>query len=253
MVVLFGGLAPQAQAASLGKRSLSRGMSGHDVRVLQDFLTRLGLPTTIDGQYGSGTEDRVRTWEARSSVPVNGRVSKANVRLMRRQLASGVRIQLSVRPSTGGASVQESRPEPSMAGSKATIGADGEAIAPTSAPVAVKRIIAAANQIHDKPYRYGGGHASWVDSGYDCSGSLSYALRGAGLVSSPLNSSGFLTWGSAGEGEWVTVYTNPGHAYMMVAGLRFDTGGARATGTRWGTTPRSPVGGTFTARHPKGL
>lgn len=269
LAMVFGGVVPQAQAASLGKRPLGPGMNGHDVRVLQDFLTRLGLVTNVDGEYGPGTEVRVRAWERRSDTTVDGRVSRAEVRTMRRQLKTGVRMQLAAAPSAPAEAPAPAEERPDVApapaagsdeaapaattgtSAKATIGSDGMAIAPAAAPDAVKRIIAAGNQIHDKPYRYGGGHGSWVDSGYDCSGSLSYALRGAKLVESPLNSSGFLSWGEAGEGDWVTLYTNPGHAYMVVAGLRFDTSGARASGSRWQTEERSARG--FTSRHPRGL
>jgi cell wall-associated NlpC family hydrolase len=120
--------------------------------------------------------------------------------------------------------------------------------------------IAAANEIVDKPYRYGGGHRSFVDTGYDCSGSVSHALGGAGLLKSPLDSRSFARWGARGRGTWITVYTNPSHAYIVIAGLRFDTSGSEAevvrrggrpgTGPRW-RTRRSPVG--YVARHPPGL
>ncbi len=108
----------------------------------------------------------------------------------------------------------------------------------------------AANRIADKPYKYGGGHGRWEDSGYDCSGSVSYALHGAGLLSSALDSSGFMRWGAAGRGRWVTIYANAGHAYMVVAGWRFDTSALRG-GTRW-TRQMRPSGG-LVARHPPGL
>src|SRR5215213_11374419 len=114
-----------------------------------------------------------------------------------------------------------------VASKRATIGADGLAVAPASAPRRVARIIAAGNAIAETPYRYGGGHGSWRDSGYDCSGSVSYALHGAGLLDVALDSSAFASWGERGRGDWVTVRTNPGHAYMIVAGLRFDTSARR--------------------------
>ena len=119
-------------------------------------------------------------------------------------------------------------------GDKATIGPDGLAIAPASAPPAVQAIIAAGNQIHTLPYKYGGGHAKFQDTGYDCSGSVSFALHGAGLLKTALNSTGFMSWGEAGPGQWVSIYGNPGHAYMIVAGLRFDTSGFD-DGSRWDT------------------
>jgi hypothetical protein len=136
---------------------------------------------------------------------------------------------------------------------------DGIAYAPKSAPPQVVNAIAAANQIVRMPYRYGGGHASFKDSAYDCSGSVSYALHGGGLLTSPLDSSSFMKWGLAGPGHWITVYTNPGHAFVVIAGLRFDTGyrdnrAARnaqpGSGPRWGRA-RATKG--FSARHPKGF
>ena len=97
----------------------------------------------------------------------------------------------------------------------------------------MRRIIAAGNRIADKPYKYGGGHGQWDDSGYDCSGSVSYALHGAGYLSSALTCGGFMSWGSPGKGRWVTIYAAPGHVYMVVNGRRFDTTGRSESGTRW--------------------
>ena len=143
-----------------------------------------------------------------------------------------------------------------MAGAVATIGADGLAAAPAAAPDAVKQAIWAANAIIGRPYRYGGGHArGFVDRGYDCSGTVSVALHGGDLLDSPLDSSSFLHWGESGAGDWITVYTNPGHAYVVIAGLRLDTSAAGdpsgAKGPRWRPTLRSSRG--FRARHPLGL
>jgi cell wall-associated NlpC family hydrolase len=118
-------------------------------------------------------------------------------------------------------------------------------------PVAVRRVLAAGNQIQRMPYRYGGGHASFKDTAYDCSGSVSFALHGAALVSSPLDSTEFEGWGLPGPGTWITVYANPQHAFVVVAGLRLDTSGTGGSGPRWQTVPRSLAG--FTARHPAGL
>ncbi len=128
---------------------------------------------------------------------------------------------------------------------------DGLAIPPADAPQEVKDVIEAANRIAHKPYRYGGGHGKWEDSGYDCSGSVSYALHGGDLLDSPMPSGSFTSWGEAGKGEWITIYTHGGHIYMVVAGLRFDTSGRGETGSRWQKAMRSPSG--FTVRHPKGL
>ncbi|CAN5490171.1 NlpC/P60 family protein [soil metagenome] len=129
---------------------------------------------------------------------------------------------------------------------------NGEAVAPAGAPLVVKAVIDAANQINDKPYVWGGGHGSFDDSGYDCSGAVSYALHGGGLIDSPLDSSGFLAWGSPGAGSWITIYTYSGHMYMVVAGLRFDTGGTGGgNGPRWSSVMRETSG--FSPRHPDGF
>jgi peptidoglycan hydrolase CwlO-like protein len=132
-------------------------------------------------------------------------------------------------------------------GSQATLNSDGTATAPADAPQAVKDAIAAANAITNTPYVYGGGHGSFESSGYDCSGSVSFALHGGGLLSAPLDSTGFMTWGEPGAGNWITVYANSGHAYAVIAGLRFDTSGAPP---RWQTEARDPAG--YVAVHPPG-
>jgi cell wall-associated NlpC family hydrolase len=112
-------------------------------------------------------------------------------------------------------------------------------------------IIEAGNSIARTPYLWGGGHGKWLDKGYDCSGSISYALASAGLLNAPLDSGRLMGWGKPGPGKWVTIYTNPGHVYMVVAGVRFDTSGTRVTGSRWQRSMRP--GGGFVARHPPGL
>jgi cell wall-associated NlpC family hydrolase len=141
-------------------------------------------------------------------------------------------------------------------GPRAVIDDNGFAVAPAGAPPQVINAIAAANKIIGKPYRYGGGHAKVEDSGYDCSGTVSYALLGGKLLKgTPLDSSSFMRWGQAGPGQWVTVYTNPGHAFVVIAGLRLDTSAAGdpsgAKGPRWRPVLRSTRG--FKARHPVGF
>ncbi len=123
--------------------------------------------------------------------------------------------------------------------------------APAGAPAAVAQVIAAGNAIATLPYVYGGGHASFHADAYDCSGSVSYALAAAGLVSSPLDSTAFESWGLPGPGKWITVYANAVHAFMYVAGWRFDTVALAEGGTRWSSTPADTSG--FVARHPPGL
>jgi hypothetical protein len=137
---------------------------------------------------------------------------------------------------------------------------NGRVIPPASAPTRVKRVIAAANRLVEKPYLYGGGHRPFIkgrlDAGYDCSGAVSYALYGGRFLRSPLPSGPMMRWGSPGPGQWITVYANGGHAYVVVAGLRFDTSlrdsdapGPR-TGPRWSRSLRES--GAFLARHPRG-
>lgn len=142
-------------------------------------------------------------------------------------------------------------PAPGPAGAATVSPTTGLARAPRGAPRAVRQVIAAGNQIVGLPYRYGGGHAAFKDTAYDCSGSVSYALHGGKLVTSPLDSVSFALWGKSGRGRWITVYTNPQHAYAIVAGLRLDTSGTGGSGPRWQTAQRSSTG--FAARHPAGL
>jgi hypothetical protein len=169
--------------------------------------------------------------------------------------------------STGGTSPTDPEFQPR---GKATLLPSGLAIAPSDAPPQIKAIIEAGNKIATLPYVYGGGHnATFSGRGYDCSGSVSYALHGGGLLTSPLDSSSFMRWGDRGPGSWVTIYTNPGHAFMVVAGLRFDTSmrtpvsaaarrttsrigsGVTTLTTRWSTRMRSSDG--YVIRHPAGF
>ena len=237
--------APISDAAakrSFGSRALVRPMHGRDVVVLQRLLTAWGLPLQADGQFGRRTTRAVRSWERYSDRRVDGRVSRSDARALRLAVGRGERMP-------------QSEPELETTlqatGVRATLAPDGRAIAPAAAPAAVKAIIAAGNKIHDYPYKYGGGHGRWKDTGYDCSGSMSYALHGAGLLDRALDSTGFMRWGEAGKGEWVTTYANAGHSYMIVAGLRFDTSGRAEQDSRWHTDMRSSRG--YAVRHPAGL
>ena len=134
---------------------------------------------------------------------------------------------------------------------KANALSNGVALPPLEAPQAVRQIIEAGNSIARTPYKWGGGHGKWQDTGYDCSGSVSFALAAAGLLDAPLASGPLMSWGEPGPGKWVTIYTNPGHVYLEVAGIRFDTSGQRTTGSRWQNELRSHEG--YVARHPRGL
>jgi hypothetical protein len=136
-------------------------------------------------------------------------------------------------------------------GAKAAITSTGLAVPPAGAPASVQAAIRAGNRIAKKPYKWGGGHARLVDSGYDCSGSVSYALRGGKLMTSSLVSGAFASWGRRGRGDWITIRANAGHVYMVIAGLRFDTSASKRTGSRWSTQMRSARG--FVATHPPGL
>ena len=164
--------------------------------------------------------------------------------------------------TTGGAGVgappvTPSTPaQPTVPGFTAKI-VRGVAYAPAYAPLAVQEAIWAGNRIRHKPYVFGGGHAAFIAAGYDCSGSVSYVLHAGGLLSSPLDSSDFMRWGQKGLGHWITVYTNPGHAFVEIAGIRLDTSAegdphpAKGSGPRWRPTMRSIRG--FMERHPVGL
>jgi hypothetical protein len=176
-------------------------------------------------------------------------------------------------PVTGGTAYEAEPPPPAMkapgrwtgaevAGTKAVLLADGTAAAPADAPAQVKQAIWAANSLQDLPYRYGGGHNLEFDvaGGADCSGTVSFALRAAGLLKAPLDSGSFMSWGLKGRGAWITVFTNPGHAYVKIAGLRLDTSvagmsrtkgiaaSAFESGPRWRPMGRAPQG--FVKRHP---
>jgi peptidoglycan hydrolase-like protein with peptidoglycan-binding domain len=234
------GYGSRALSSHLGDRiPLRRGMSGHDVKILQDFLRRDHINTSVDGQFGTGTVRSVRRWERSSQRTVDGVVDAGDIAELRQEVEGGDDPTVATQPTK------------LAPGDRATIDSNGLAMAPASAPQAVKDIIAAGNNIAHKPYRYGGGHGRWNDTGYDCSGSVSYALHGAGLLNTQLTSGEFETWGAAGAGQWVTIYANGGHVYMYVAGLRFDTSGLSTDGTRWHTSTRSSSG--YVVRHPDGL
>ena len=143
------------------------------------------------------------------------------------------------------------RRPPATASASATALPNGIALPPLEAPEAVRQMIEAGNVIARSPYLWGGGHGKWVDEGYDCSGSVSFVLASAGYLEAPLASGPLMSWGEPGPGKWVTIYSHQGHVFMEVAGIRFDTSGARETGSRWQNELRSTAG--FVARHPPGL
>ena len=143
------------------------------------------------------------------------------------------------------------RRAPTNAGGQAVLQPDGTASPPIEAPSVVQEVIHAGNMISNSPYKWGGGHGRWLDNGYDCSGSVSFALFAGGLLANPLTSGGFTNWGEPGPGRWITIYANGGHIFMVVAGLRFDTSGRTRLGSRWQPEMRSGAG--YAVRHPPGL
>jgi hypothetical protein len=179
---------------------------------------RLGI--AADGIFGPGTKAAVKRFQRRHGLAADGVVGPATWRA----LGFGGRTQILKRRGGGHRR-------------------GGLAI--------VRRVVRAGNRIARMPYKYGGGHGTWNDSGYDCSGSVSYALHGGGLLSTQLDSGQLMSYGAAGKGRWITIYANPGHAYMVVRGRRFDTSGQYRTGSRWQPNDRSSAG--YVVRHPPGL
>jgi peptidoglycan hydrolase-like protein with peptidoglycan-binding domain len=246
---------------SFGDRTLKQGHQGKDVKTLQKYLNRVGIVMGTDGVFGAGTKAGVRTFEQAQRRKVDGKVTRTDAKVIKDVAVNGGAVASA---STGGALPknlklkvpQSAAPAPAPLqlgpGDVATVGPDGLAVAPASAPPEIQAVIAAGNKIAKMPYIYGGGHGKWEDAGYDCSGSVSYALHGGGLLDASMPSGGFMSWGDAGPGQWITIYANGGHMYMTVAGLRFDTSGRADAGTRW--QPASGRSGKgYTVRHPRGF
>jgi lysozyme family protein len=202
--------------SSSGSRVTSRGSS---VALLQ---RKLGI--SADGVFGPGTQRAVRSFQRRRGLTADGVVGPAT------WSALGVRGSHPV--------LKRGR----LRGGSST----GSGI-----PIRVQRAINAANRIAHMPYRYGGGHRSFTDSGYDCSGSLSYVLHAAGALNSPLDSGSLAGWGAPGPGRWITIYAHGGHAYAVIRGKRYDTSSLHVNGSRWTRIMRSSAG--YTVRHPPGL
>jgi cell wall-associated NlpC family hydrolase len=234
-------LTAEAVAARYASRTLRMGASGSDVRALQGYLDGAGFDTVADGEFGPATRRSMMSFESAENGTPDGVASRSEQRAVQERAA------------TAELESEEAVEEPlELPTEKATLGEDGLAVAPASAPEEVKAIIAAGNEIAEKPYKLGGGHGrGFNDTGYDCSGSVSYVLNAADLLDTPLDSSGLMSWGERGRGHWITVRSNPGHAYIIVAGLRFDTSARRQTGNRWSDEMRSARG--YAGRHPAGL
>jgi peptidoglycan hydrolase-like protein with peptidoglycan-binding domain len=231
---------PNGSSQHLGDRTLRGGMTGHDVRVLQGYLTLVGFATNVDGDFGPATQANVIAFQVAHGMAGDGVFTYAESLVLRQAVMTALA---------------------SGAVGKARINPDGTATAPAGAPQVVQAVIAAANQIIDKPYIYAGGHASWNAPGYDCSGSVSYALHGGGLLSSPEDSTGLESYGSPGPGRWITIYADAGHTWIVVAGIAFDTADfsgpniPAGTGPRWRHNPTGNLadGGDYIVRHPSGL
>ena len=236
-----GGATPYASASEngkhLGDRVLWPGMTGHDVRVLQQYLTFVGYSTAITGSFDMPTRSHVIDFERSHHLPATGVVTLRVARALRSAVTA------------------------SMPHGAARINSDGTATAPVGAPSAVQTMVAAANRIIHTSYCYAGGHGSWNSSCYDCSGSVGYVLHAAGMLSSPEPSGSMESWGSSGPGRWVSVYANSGHVFIVIAGRAFDTadfGGPNipaGTGPRWRSDPTGNLqdGGGYTIRHWPGL
>ncbi len=235
-----GGCKSGGDSRHLGDRVLCQGMHGHDVRVLQAYLSDAGFPTSMDGGFGAGTKQSVLVFQRSRGMSPNGVVT-VHVEEALRQVVGAVQAS----PPTG----------------TTRINADGSATAPSGAPASVQAVVSAANQILNTSYCVGGGHGSWNSGCYDCSGAVSFALHGAGLLSSPQDSTGLESYGDPGPGRWITIYANAGHTWIVVAGRAFDTadyGGPNipsGDGPRWRSNPTGNLGdgGSYVERHPRGL
>jgi peptidoglycan hydrolase-like protein with peptidoglycan-binding domain len=266
-------------AAPAAAQSIVPGAHGAAVKKLQRLLVRDGFRLAVDGQYGPGTKKAVRRFQRTAGLRVTGVADDLTLAALGNtsggaQAPDGSPASApppvpapATSASTGGTEPAGAgtTPAPSTPtttqdttpGPQGTIGADDEAIAPASAPQAVKLAIAGGNQINTLPYRYGGGHASFEDTAYDCSGSVSYVLHAAGLLDTTMVSGDLAKWGDPGPGKWITIYANAEHTWVVVAGLRFDTARydtgptVNQQGPRWRSGPRPTDG--FVVRHPTGF
>ena len=218
----------QTRPAVQRTKGTARTARGQEVEALQ---RRLGLP--VDGDFGARTQAAVKRFQRRHGLTADGVVGPSTWSAL--GLSSKNRT---IHPHRFGADKRRS------SGTRHSRGGGG------GQPAAVARAIAAANRIATKPYRYGGGHGSFEDSAYDCSGSVSYVLHGAGVLDAPLSSGGLMSYGKPGPGKYITIYANSGHTFMTINGRRFDTGYG-GNGNRWASGSR-PTGG-YTVRHPPGL
>jgi peptidoglycan hydrolase-like protein with peptidoglycan-binding domain len=218
--------------APQGAPTLSEGSTGKWVRTLQADLTFVGYSTTVDGQFGPGTKQAVNQFKQAHGFSADGVMGS----------------------QAWGALLSAVHQVESTPTAKARLNPDGTVTAPAGAPPVIQTMIAAANQIATKPYCYAGGHGKWNDSCYDCSGSVSYVLHAAGMLSVSEDSTQLESFGSSGVGRWVTIWANAGHTYMEIAGLYFDTAAqsSNSLDDRW-STRNIEDNSAFVVRHPTGL
>ncbi|MDQ6916011.1 MAG: peptidoglycan-binding protein [Actinomycetota bacterium] len=244
--------APAAAEAKLGDRVLKLGYHGTDVRALQGYLDAAGYRVRETGRFDRDTRASVRWFQTDVGLAPTGVVTT--------RVAQALVRTATAAPGTGGGTMFQkpaahpAGPTPAgltvVPGNRAKVMSNGLAAAPANAPAEVKAIIASGNEIAKLPYKWGGGHGSWTDTGYDCSGSTTYALRTT-FRKGPSPTFGYDSWGVRGVGQWVTVYSSSYHVFMIVAGLRFDTSGLREAGSRWTASDRSM--GDFSLHHPAGF
>jgi peptidoglycan hydrolase-like protein with peptidoglycan-binding domain len=284
-IILITSLVLGALLAGTAAAELKKGSRGPAVAKVQRWLNQ-----PVDGIFGRGTRAAVKRFQLRQGLESDGVVGPATWAALRRGHRAAQRRTSSTRVRSRGGAVallqralgiaadgvfgpateaavkrfQRSRglTADGVVGpatwSALGIGGPRPVLkrtrlrgSPSGVPAAVYRAIAAANRIAGLPYRYGGGHRSFSDSGYDCSGSVSYVLHGAGRLGRPLDSSALMSYGAPGPGRWITVYAHPGHAYLVIRGQRYDTTGRSESGSRWQARERSSAG--YAVRHPAGL
>jgi hypothetical protein len=235
-----GGGHTSSASSPFGRRTLREGMRGGEVQLLQFYLDVAGYRTGTDGDFGASTKRSVESFQRAWGLSPTGVVRQADGR------ALGDKVR----------EIDSAKPH-----GRTRINSNGTATAASNAPPVVRWLVGAANRIIHSSYCYAGGHGSWRSSCYDCSGSVSYALHGAFLLSSPEDSTQLESYGDSGPGRWVSIYADASHTFLVVDGRAFDTadyGGPNkpaGTGPRWRYNPRGNLadGGNYVVRHPPGL
>jgi cell wall-associated NlpC family hydrolase len=251
-----------------------RWLGGHTARVRRVFVLGVLLALAAAGggwlAFGSGQGGAADSTARAAARPAGTKASLPPLPEMRPKVVQPAAGEVAEATPADDDEVEVKAPKPTRAASgapkkldrdaaqvagdgthRATALSNGIALPPLEAPEAIHQMIDAGNIIARSPYVWGGGHGKWLDKGYDCSGSVSFVLASAGLLNAPLDSGRLMSWGEPGRGKWVTIYANAGHVWMVVAGIRFDTSGAKVTGSRWQNDMRPTS--SFVARHPAGL